>query len=61
MWLVNGLVAAFFPSLDRCSCIKIATVDEGNGDAPLIMNDDNITHRAMEEEDGRCSKSQKAY
>ncbi|CAN1825600.1 hypothetical protein LINPERHAP1_LOCUS31225 [Linum perenne] len=48
MWLVNGVAAAFFASLDRCSCIRIATVDdveEGNDDAPLIMNDGNSRRR----------------
>ncbi|CAN0838811.1 hypothetical protein LINGRAHAP2_LOCUS2349 [Linum grandiflorum] len=46
MWVVNGVAAAFFASLDRCSCIRIATADdveEGNDNAPLIMNDGNVT------------------
>ncbi|KAI4321483.1 hypothetical protein MLD38_034855 [Melastoma candidum] len=32
MWVINGLAAAFFTSMERCSCIRIATVgdaDEG--------------------------------
>ncbi|CAL1361357.1 unnamed protein product [Linum trigynum] len=46
MWLVNGVAAAFFASLDSCSCIRIATVDddaEDANDAPLILNDASIT------------------
>ncbi|CAL1395819.1 unnamed protein product [Linum trigynum] len=48
MWLVNGVAAAFFASLDSCSCIRIATIDddddaEDDNDAPLILNDDNVT------------------
>ncbi|CAI0464418.1 unnamed protein product [Linum tenue] len=44
MWLVNGVAAAFFASLDTCSCIRIATVDdaEDGNDAPLILNDGNV-------------------
>ncbi|KAG6591437.1 hypothetical protein SDJN03_13783, partial [Cucurbita argyrosperma subsp. sororia] len=44
-WLINGFVTAFFGSLERCSCIRIATAeddgDEAN-DAPLIPNDGNL-------------------
>ncbi|CAI0393465.1 unnamed protein product [Linum tenue] len=46
MWLVNGVAAAFFASLDSCSCIRIATVDddaEDANDAPLILNDASVT------------------
>ncbi|CAL1395750.1 unnamed protein product [Linum trigynum] len=44
MWLVNGVAAAFFASLDTCSCIRIATVDdaEDGNDAPLILDDGNV-------------------
>ncbi|CAK9137673.1 unnamed protein product [Ilex paraguariensis] len=44
MWLVNGVASAFFASLDRCSCIRIATVEDGDegNDLPLIFNDGNI-------------------
>ena len=44
MWLVNGVTAAFFASLERCSCIRIATADDDGDDAndlPLIFNDGN--------------------
>ncbi|XP_038897735.1 uncharacterized protein LOC120085674 isoform X2 [Benincasa hispida] len=44
-WLINGFVTAFFGSLERCSCIRIATAeddgDEAN-DVPLIPNDGNL-------------------
>ncbi|OWM70771.1 hypothetical protein CDL15_Pgr014444 [Punica granatum] len=42
---MNGVSSAFFASLERCSCIRIATKDdfgdEGN-DLPLIYNDGNL-------------------
>ncbi|CAL5383880.1 unnamed protein product [Camellia sinensis] len=43
MWLVNGVASAFFASLERCSCIRIATVDDSDeaNDLPLIFNDGN--------------------
>lgn len=43
MWLINGVSAAFFASLHRCSCIRIAThEDEGEdaNDLPLMYNSD---------------------
>ncbi|KAL4604279.1 hypothetical protein ACB092_10G181500 [Castanea dentata] len=47
MWFINGVTTAFFASLERCSCIRIATNeddgDEGN-DLPLILNDGNFRH-----------------
>ncbi|XP_050237019.1 uncharacterized protein LOC126686811 [Mercurialis annua] len=45
MWFINGLASAFFGSLERCSCIRIATEDDDGdeaNDAPLILNDGNI-------------------
>lgn len=48
MWLFNGVASAFFTSLERCSCIRIATVDDtddGN-DVPLIHNDGNLRRDA---------------
>ncbi|KAK8678075.1 hypothetical protein V6N13_143587 [Hibiscus sabdariffa] len=33
IWFINGVATAFFASLERCSCIRIAT-EEGN-DVPL--------------------------
>ncbi|GMN35887.1 hypothetical protein TIFTF001_005600 [Ficus carica] len=46
MWLLNSVTAAFFASLERCSCIRIATVDDGDdaNDLPLIFNDGNLRH-----------------
>ncbi|KAF3657097.1 hypothetical protein P3S67_011934 [Capsicum chacoense] len=44
MWLINGVSAAFFASLQGCSCIRIAThEDEGEdaNDLPLMYNDGN--------------------
>lgn len=45
MWFVNGVATAFFASLERCSCIRIATEEDGeDNDLPLIHNDGNIGH-----------------
>lgn len=46
MWFINGVASAFFASLERCSCIRIATQDDGDeaNDAPLILNDGNIRY-----------------
>ncbi|KAI8548562.1 hypothetical protein RHMOL_Rhmol07G0282000 [Rhododendron molle] len=46
MWLANGVASAFFASLERCSCIRIATEDDGDdaNDLPLIFNVDG-NHR----------------
>ncbi|KAI3732960.1 hypothetical protein L1987_64173 [Smallanthus sonchifolius] len=46
MWLMNGVANAFFASLQRYSCIRIATVDdhEDSNDLPLIFNDGNLLH-----------------
>ncbi|KAE8057027.1 hypothetical protein FH972_013749 [Carpinus fangiana] len=44
MWLINGVTTAFFASLERCSCIRIATEDDRDeaNDLPLILNDGNL-------------------
>ncbi|KAL5706682.1 hypothetical protein ACHQM5_024816 [Ranunculus cassubicifolius] len=44
MWLINGVTNAFFASLERCSCINIATYGDSDdaNDMPLISNDDNL-------------------
>ncbi|KAK9946365.1 hypothetical protein M0R45_011833 [Rubus argutus] len=45
MWLVNSVTAAFFASLERCSCIRIATHDDAaddSNDLPLIFHDGNL-------------------
>ncbi|KAA8528443.1 hypothetical protein F0562_035798 [Nyssa sinensis] len=46
MWFINGVTSAFFASLERCSCIRIATEDDGDdgNDLPLIFNDGNFRH-----------------
>ncbi|MCL7021671.1 hypothetical protein MKW94_025407 [Papaver nudicaule] len=44
MWFINGVAAAFFASLERCSCININTKEDDPDDAndlPLIRNDGN--------------------
>nr|DAD48225.1 TPA_asm: hypothetical protein HUJ06_018162 [Nelumbo nucifera] len=44
-WLINSVATAFFASLERCSCINIATEDDKYDDAndlPLIYNDGNL-------------------
>ncbi|KAK8572443.1 hypothetical protein V6N13_048037 [Hibiscus sabdariffa] len=46
MWFINGIATAFFVSLQRCSCIRIATVEEEEdgeeaNDVPLIHSDGN--------------------
>ncbi|KAK8624256.1 hypothetical protein V6N13_065607 [Hibiscus sabdariffa] len=51
MWFINGVATAFFASLQRCSCIRIATVEEDDGDeandVPLIHSDGNyVRHDA---------------
>ncbi|KAK4277390.1 hypothetical protein QN277_015396 [Acacia crassicarpa] len=44
MWFINGVTTAFFASLERCSCIRVATEEDGEeaNDAPLIINDGNL-------------------
>ncbi|OVA09419.1 hypothetical protein BVC80_8747g4 [Macleaya cordata] len=47
MWLINGLATAFFASLERCSCLHIATKDDGDDanddhDLPLIPKEENF-------------------
>ncbi|GMI82717.1 hypothetical protein HRI_001941000 [Hibiscus trionum] len=48
IWFINGLATAFFASLERCSCIRIATEDDGEeaNDVPLIHSDGNMKHDA---------------
>ncbi|XWS14817.1 hypothetical protein CRYUN_Cryun35bG0041100 [Craigia yunnanensis] len=48
MWFINGVATAFFASLERCSCIRIATKDDGEeaNDVPLIHSDGNLRHEA---------------
>ncbi|GLU15963.1 hypothetical protein SLE2022_324140 [Rubroshorea leprosula] len=46
-WLINGVAATFFASLERCSCIRIATKEDGEeaNEVPLIYNDGNYMIR----------------
>ncbi|KAK7311391.1 hypothetical protein RJT34_09506 [Clitoria ternatea] len=46
MWFINGVTMAFFASLNRCSCIRITTVEDGDdaNDLPLMFNDGNLRH-----------------
>ncbi|WVZ18399.1 hypothetical protein V8G54_005721 [Vigna mungo] len=46
MWFINGVTTAFFASLNRCSCIRIATQEDGEdaNDLPLMLNDGNLRH-----------------
>ncbi|XP_045800181.1 uncharacterized protein LOC123894270 [Trifolium pratense] len=46
MWFINGVTMAFFASLNRCSCIRIATEEDGEdaNDLPLVFNDGNLRH-----------------
>ncbi|KAE9609344.1 hypothetical protein Lal_00020431 [Lupinus albus] len=45
-WLINGVTMVFFASLNRCSCIRIATEEDDDGEdannLPLMLNDGNI-------------------
>ncbi|KAK6939740.1 hypothetical protein RJ641_029271 [Dillenia turbinata] len=57
MWLISGVAAAFFASLERCYCIQIATKDDADdaNDLPLIFNDGNV----REEGTGSVSRRRK--
>ncbi|KDP41591.1 hypothetical protein JCGZ_15998 [Jatropha curcas] len=61
MWFINGVASAFFASLERCSCIRIATVDDGDeaNDAPLILNDGNTRHEGGTTSRRRTGKGKK--
>nr|XP_004501506.1 uncharacterized protein LOC101496334 [Cicer arietinum] len=51
MSFINGVTMAFFASLNRCSCIRIATEEEdGDGDDanPLMFNDGNLRHDGVD-------------
>ncbi|KAL3505044.1 hypothetical protein ACH5RR_034885 [Cinchona calisaya] len=51
MWIINGVASAFFASLERCSCIRITTVDDADdesNDLPLIFNDGNSSCTARD-------------
>ncbi|KAK7410098.1 hypothetical protein VNO78_00621 [Psophocarpus tetragonolobus] len=49
MWFINGVTAAFFASLNRCSCIRIATQEdpEDANDMPLMLNHGTLRHDAV--------------
>ncbi|KAB2627673.1 hypothetical protein D8674_032494 [Pyrus ussuriensis x Pyrus communis] len=46
MWFIHSVCSAFFASLERCSCIRIVTQEDGDdcNDLPLIFNDGNFRH-----------------
>uniref|UniRef100_A0A0E0KHD2 Uncharacterized protein n=1 Tax=Oryza punctata TaxID=4537 RepID=A0A0E0KHD2_ORYPU len=50
-WVGGGIAAAFFASLERCSCVNVRTHDElddemRDSEAPLIMFDDGSGNAA---------------
>ncbi|KAJ0980352.1 hypothetical protein J5N97_008607 [Dioscorea zingiberensis] len=53
-WVGNGVAAAFFASLERCSCINISTNDDRDDDKdfPLIHDDGNARRDARVEGGG---------
>ncbi|KAL6952923.1 hypothetical protein U1Q18_042934 [Sarracenia purpurea var. burkii] len=62
MWLINGVATAFFASLERCSCIRIATADDGedaNDDLPLVLNDGNYQAHGRSTSRRRSGKGKK--
>ncbi|KAB2619526.1 hypothetical protein D8674_015395 [Pyrus ussuriensis x Pyrus communis] len=50
MWLMHSVSYAFFASLERCSCIRITTQEDGDdcNDLPLILNDGNFRHEVVD-------------
>uniref|UniRef100_A0A803MTL4 Reverse transcriptase domain-containing protein n=1 Tax=Chenopodium quinoa TaxID=63459 RepID=A0A803MTL4_CHEQI len=53
MWFINGVTSAFFASLERCSCIRVTTVEDDGEDInemPLIFNDGNTRHEGKEKD-----------
>ncbi|KAJ0096476.1 hypothetical protein Patl1_28480 [Pistacia atlantica] len=59
-WLINGVAAVFFNTLERCSCINIGTIDDSDLDAdadvPFIYNNNaNLQLPKTEEGGGRGS------
>lgn len=56
-WLINGVAAAFFNTLERCSCIYIGTIDDNDlddADVPFIFNNNaNFQKHNMEDEEGK--------
>ncbi|XVE70215.1 hypothetical protein DITRI_Ditri10aG0055200 [Diplodiscus trichospermus] len=61
MWFINGVTAAFFASLQRCSCIRIATEDDSEeaNDVPLIHSDGNVRQEAGTSSRRRTGKGKK--
>ncbi|KAJ1430372.1 hypothetical protein SESBI_07870 [Sesbania bispinosa] len=58
MWFINGVTMAFFASLNRCSCIRIATEEDGEdaNDLPLMYNDGNLRHDGVSVTAGTTSR-----
>ncbi|GAB4852394.1 hypothetical protein Ancab_016586 [Ancistrocladus abbreviatus] len=46
MWLINGVATAFFASLEKCSCVRVTTVEDVDdmNELPLIYNDGNSSN-----------------
>ncbi|KAK8642652.1 hypothetical protein V6N13_011989 [Hibiscus sabdariffa] len=61
IWFVNGVATAFFASLERCSCIGIATEDDSEeaNDVPLIHSDGNMMHDVGTSSRRRARKGKK--
>ncbi|CAK9143582.1 unnamed protein product [Ilex paraguariensis] len=61
MWVINGVASAFFASLERCSCIRIATVEDSDdaNDLPLIFNDGNFRRDGARGSQRRTGKGKK--
>ncbi|KAL9238018.1 hypothetical protein vseg_012499 [Gypsophila vaccaria] len=58
MWVMNGLATAFFASLERCSCVRVNTVEDGDdiNEMPLIYDDGNANNNVTTKLDGNDSK-----
>lgn len=54
-WLLGGVTSAFFASLERCSCINVATEDDVgyDGSSPLIHSDVTDIRREEEVDDNK--------
>lgn len=59
VWLLHGVAAVFFKTLERCSCIYVGTIDDNNpdgdadadADVPFIdKNNADLQKHNMEEE-----------
>eukprot|EP00250_Pteridium_aquilinum_P025908 c31865_g1_i1 orf=2-226(-) len=44
-WVSYGIYTAFFTSLDRCSCVKLDTIETNNASQPVIISKRHHHHR----------------